>query len=462
MFQAKITPSRTVITIEDVSEVIRQLGEPEQIGGSDEGEQTHTHTHTGYEQAQRRLYRDPEDKMIAGVSGGLGYYFNVEPVWIRVAFIVTTFFWGFGPLVYLVLWIVVPKARSTAEKLEMKGEKVNISNIEKTIREELGDLKQNIKNFSDETSEKLKKKGKRFRNRTELSDVAAALVTIIIKVVGVFLVFFALILLVAFISSLFWVPFTFHGDQGLFHFSIAEFLSSFLSNPQFVQLAILGIILLVGIPIFMILVAGIKLLFGIEGKNRYLGIFAFVLWLAGLGIVAFMGVQAGRNFSDHQIITEEHTLPLSGWSNIYLELTSTPDAERPFRHSRTSHRYQSASSSGSSFRYHTLNEAKGTPRLVIRRTGDDYPSLVIKKESRGMNFPEANHNTSNIEYSFNQKDSLLILNPYFFYEKEDGWRNQKLTLELYIPENKTVVMNHKFKRYLDVSWNRDVAVRELR
>ncbi len=158
MFQSKLGNYKKVITISDVKEVMDQLGEPEQFEETGESAQQGFQSSYRGERTEKRLYRDPDDKYIAGVAGGLGAFFNIDPTWIRVAFVVFVFLYGFGPLLYLILWIVVPKARTTAERLEMRGEKINLSNIEKTIKEEINDLKTNFKEFSDEAKEHFKKK----------------------------------------------------------------------------------------------------------------------------------------------------------------------------------------------------------------------------------------------------------------------------------------------------------------
>jgi phage shock protein PspC (stress-responsive transcriptional regulator) len=162
MFQEKVTASKQVVTLADVKEVISQLGEPEQISGSDEASEKKQGSGSGdsdyYDfKASKRLYRDPDDKYIGGVCGGLGAYFQVDPTWMRLLFIVGIFA-GFGILLYIILWIVIPRARTTAEKLEMRGERVNLSNIEKSIKEDIQDIKNNLRNISEETRDAFKKK----------------------------------------------------------------------------------------------------------------------------------------------------------------------------------------------------------------------------------------------------------------------------------------------------------------
>src|SRR5690606_12511516 len=80
----------------------------------------------------------PDSKIIGGVCSGIGHYFNIDPVWMRILFIVLVFFYGVSFLIYPILWIIIPKAVTPSQILEMKGIPVNINNIEKEVRESLG------------------------------------------------------------------------------------------------------------------------------------------------------------------------------------------------------------------------------------------------------------------------------------------------------------------------------------
>ena len=92
----------------------------------------------------RRMYRDPDARIIGGVCSGFGAYWNVDPTLIRIIFIVLAIFGLAGVLIYLILWIVLPEATTVAQKLEMRGESVNISNISDFIRDEFEHVKKNM------------------------------------------------------------------------------------------------------------------------------------------------------------------------------------------------------------------------------------------------------------------------------------------------------------------------------
>ena len=157
MMQEKLSERKSVITIEDVQQIIKVMGEPGEIEDESEFETKQQATPPPFEaksnnyqttSGKRKLYRDPDDKIIGGVSSGLAIYFGIAPIWIRLAFIALTFF-GMSILVYIILWIVIPEAKTTAQKLEMRGEPVNIDNIEKSIRDELNNLGDKLNDIKD-------------------------------------------------------------------------------------------------------------------------------------------------------------------------------------------------------------------------------------------------------------------------------------------------------------------------
>ncbi len=139
-----------VISIEDVRDAISQLGEPAQMSDDEQsqGNAYEKDNPDGDEKTSRRLFRDPDNKYIGGVCSGLAAYFDIDPTVVRLLFVVLIIAAGSTLWAYLILWIVIPKARTTAERLSMRGEKINISNIEKSIREDLRDIKKNLENLS--------------------------------------------------------------------------------------------------------------------------------------------------------------------------------------------------------------------------------------------------------------------------------------------------------------------------
>ena len=155
LFMSKVG-NEGAVTISEVKSIIETMGQPEDfededlnISSTSENEntsQTNFSPKDKKTKKNKRLFRDEENKVIAGVCSGLGHYFGIDPVLIRLAFILTVFMGGFGIISYIVLIIVSPKAISTSQKLEMMGEPVNISNIEKAIKEEVEYFKEKFSN----------------------------------------------------------------------------------------------------------------------------------------------------------------------------------------------------------------------------------------------------------------------------------------------------------------------------
>jgi phage shock protein PspC (stress-responsive transcriptional regulator) len=141
LFRTRITGYKQVITFQDVKQVISVLGTPEDIADS-EGKSTRDKFSTpGY----HRMYRDPDHRIIGGVCSGMGAYWDVDPWIIRVIFIALIIAGGLGVLVYLILYIVLPEAKTTAQKIEMKGEPVNIHNIKESVKQEFENVRKNMK-----------------------------------------------------------------------------------------------------------------------------------------------------------------------------------------------------------------------------------------------------------------------------------------------------------------------------
>ncbi|HLN20956.1 MAG TPA: PspC domain-containing protein [Bacteroidales bacterium] len=142
LLRTSLTPYKQVITIDDVRRVISIMGTPQDFSGeessSPESERIYS---TGY----HRMYRDPDHRIIGGVCAGMGAYWHVDPIIVRIIFLALIIAGGLGVLIYLILYIVLPEARTTAQKIEMKGRPVNIHNITDAVKKEFNSVRKNMK-----------------------------------------------------------------------------------------------------------------------------------------------------------------------------------------------------------------------------------------------------------------------------------------------------------------------------
>ena len=119
-----------VVLEADIDYLKQQLGDP---GDFKEGESELPHTSGSSDLAQKRLFRDTDNAMLAGVAAGLGNYFGIEAVWIRIIFAIGTIAWGGGILIYIILWLIVPEAKTSSEKLQMRGKPVNVDSLKEVV-----------------------------------------------------------------------------------------------------------------------------------------------------------------------------------------------------------------------------------------------------------------------------------------------------------------------------------------
>ena len=140
IFRTRLTTYKQVITIDDVRHAISVLGTPEDISNEDNPSASDKFSSPHY----HRMYRDPDHRIIGGVCAGMGAYWNVEAWIVRIIFFILAMMGGLGILIYLVLYIVLPEARTTAQKIEMKGAPVNIHNITEAVKNEFNNVKENM------------------------------------------------------------------------------------------------------------------------------------------------------------------------------------------------------------------------------------------------------------------------------------------------------------------------------
>jgi len=140
LFRAKLTSYKQVINIDDVHQVVSIMGTPEDISDADGPSARDKFSAPGY----HRMYRDTDHRIIGGVCSGMAAYWDLEPWIMRVIFVVLAISGGLGILVYLILYIVLPEAKTTAQKIEMKGNPVNIHNIKESVKKEFNTVRKNM------------------------------------------------------------------------------------------------------------------------------------------------------------------------------------------------------------------------------------------------------------------------------------------------------------------------------
>ena len=162
LLSERVKDVRQVVSESDIDEVIGVMGQPEDYLVdeelfTEETKRSYRSSSSRNKTSGKKLFRDGDDKFLGGVASGIAYYFDVDVIWIRIALIVAVFAgFGSGLLIYIILWILLPEAKTTADKLQMEGEPVNISNIEKRVRAEFEDASSRVRDAANEVSTKVK------------------------------------------------------------------------------------------------------------------------------------------------------------------------------------------------------------------------------------------------------------------------------------------------------------------
>ncbi len=435
LFRERIKGTNEVVNINHVNEIIEIMGSPSAFSTLDEQPIEEEPRRKSWRGKAKKLYRDPDDRILGGVCSGLGAYFNVDPLVFRLIFVVTFFIPVGSFLIYLILWIVVPRARTAAQRLEMKGEEVNINNISKSIKEEFQDVKDNYKRFR--TSNSYSKGEERVREVGNIFvQILGAVVKILVIVLGVVLVIAGITAVVALFGSLF-ITHEFIGitpwDAGMPHY-----LDLFVDGRVLTWFW-LGIALVIGIPLIMLIYLGTKMIFRFQSNNAYIGPIASGLWLLGIILLIVAGGKGLSNFKSTSTSTTQENIT-SKSDTLYLNLGQDEfkdfyDANINFNNMKI------ASVNGKEF-------LLGTPRLDIEKTDAQEFSLVIKNRSRGRDLEKAQQFAREIKYKFDRKDSVLTFQPWFMVPENSTWKNQEVHITLKVPENKTVYFNENIVELL--------------
>ena len=436
LFQQRIKDGSEVITIDQVNEIIAIMGLPEAIGEAAEngsGPTTYTKsTRTG----GKRLYRDPDEKVLGGVCSGLGAFFNFDPIIIRLIFVLLVFLGaGSSIIIYLILWIVVPKASGTAQKLEMKGEEVNINNISKSIKDEIQDVKENFQNYKSSKSYARNRDGLEKAGNVFVS-ILRAIFKIIVVFFGILILFIGVVSIIALFTSLF-VTNEFIGITP-FHNGLPQYLDLFVSGTNLFWFWI-GAGLVVGIPLIMLIYLGAKMIFRFKSNNPAVGMSSFGLWLIGLILLIFTIVRGFGDFKSvsttskqESLTTKADTLVLKVGNDEFSEyLDSNLDIDG----------LRIASVNGKQF---LLNK----PHLDIVKSDNNEFSLVIQSKARGRNLDKAQNNAKEINYKYNLQDSLLTFQPWFMLPENSTWHKQEINLLLKVPMNKTIFLSEDMTKLI--------------
>ena len=421
-------------------------------------------------QLRKRLFRNPEDKVVAGVASGIAAYFNMS-VWIpRLIFalplvlgimssIFQNVFFHFDPfpsvifgsfggslfIIYIVLWAVIPQAHSATEKLEMRGEKVDLNTIKNTIQEDLGSLKTRTEKWSTEVKETFQTK-----SRTLASEVTPAArrggsrlghaIGIIFK--GFFLLVAGSIafgLLMAMIVLILVMVGVMAG--GVSAFPLKGFI---IAGPYQNFLAWSTLLLFLGVPVIAFVVWIIRRLIRTKSRNPYIGYTFGSLWTLGWIAAILLVASVSRDYKTKAGIEEKMTIVQPSNGKIFIKAAP-----------RSNVRYFDGDWYGihwdrNESPFYALSEDSivlRTVQLRIQKSEDSSFHISEIKFSRGANPEAAKNAASKIDFSINQLDSIVNLPRGFDISRSEKFRNQQVLLLIDVPVGKKIEIDRTIYEY---------------
>ena len=413
---------------------------------------------------KKKLYRDIDDKIIAGVCSGIGNYFGINS-WIpRVLFLLPFLsfvsrwgHWGDFPLgfsfspgaliIYIILWLVIPEATTTTEKLEMKGEKVDMNSIKNSVMEEMKGMQQRAEKFGKEATAMAQEKGQALgsdighiakRSRNSFGDIIALL----FKIFAYFVIGTVLISLIIALFSF--------GVVSIGLFPAKDFL---LHDGWQNTFAWGTLIFFIAVPIIGIITWIIRRIAKIKSNRKWLRSSFAAMWI--LGLVCFIALISSvvRDFRSINNITEEQVVLTNPGINK-LEITTLTPEKKYYRRQWLQLRPFDALTEDTAFVRNVRVE-------IVKTTGDSFYVTMLRL-SNGYNKNEANVLASKIDFTAKQLDSSLIIDRGIAINKTDKFRNQRVIITIHVPVGKQIRVDESIgwgnEIQMDGPWGEDFRI----
>ncbi|MFN4763362.1 PspC domain-containing protein [Gillisia sp. Q332] len=423
LFSEKTKTDRQVISIREVEEVIAIMGQPEDYMLDEEIFEDEP-TYARSKPSGKQLFRDTDHSYVGGVSSGLGHYLGIQSIWVRLLWIILTLASsGAFILIYIALWIFVPEAKTTADKLSMRGEAVNITNIERKIREGFDDVSGKVRNVDYE----------KYGNQARTGASSAAkgvgsgilfLLNIFVKLIGILILLIAGTTLIGLFIALFTV-----GTFGIIDAPWTDYIEMAGIGAPLWTISLLTFFA-VGIPFFFLFILGLKILvrklksIGTPAKLVLLG-----LWLLSIIGLAVLGIkQATQRAFEGEVVTTE-VLPITPQDTLYLAMKYNPDYSSGAYKTDLKLKFDEKDNK---IMYST------DVRLVVKSTKDSTGRIEIIKTADGSDYKDAKQRGENIRYNTNFLGNELFLDSYFTANLKDHYRDQEVRVVVYLPEGSTL------------------------
>ena len=421
LFSELLQSKAEVISLKEVEDVIAIMGQPEDYLDEEAlNEEQPSFDSQSNTNINKKLYRDISDRYISGVCSGIGHYIGLDSLWVRLIFILLLFV-SAGTIVpiYIILWVLVPEAITTADKLRMTGQPINVSNIEKKIKDGFSSVSDGVKQVD------FKKHGNQIKSSSKtvvdgLIKVLSVGLTLFGKFIGLILIIVSISMFIGLISF-------------VLSINIIDFVNLPLSNE--IQLTtnipawLLSILVAVsfGIPIFLLFYLGLKVIMSnLKSIGRVAKLTLLGLWICSLIGWMIYGVKQFSEFSHDSKIDQYETLYTTS-DTLYVKMIPHYFIDKELH--RDNDIDLEYDEEGNCIIY------SQNIRLVVKSTKESSPYMVIEKNASGKTYQMAKSRASNINYDWElTPNDELLLNGYFTSTPDQLNRDQHIEITLFMPE----------------------------
>ncbi|MDQ7917735.1 PspC domain-containing protein [Mesonia sp. MT50] len=438
LFSEKIKSEKQVVSIYEVEAVIEIMGQPEDYRVDDDifedEEPKSGSSNTTENKKTKKLYRDREHSYIAGVSSGLGHYLHIDAIWVRILFVLLTIISsGSFAIVYIIFWIIVPEALTTSEKLEMKGEPINISNIEKKVKEGFDTVSDK---FRDVDYKKYTQKANQGSSQffQSLGDFIVTFLKIIGKFIGILILLFAGLGLIGLLFSILSI-----GTFGIFNAPWMDYVEMVdIGIP--IWLASVILFLSAAIPLFLFFLLGLKI---VVSNLKSIGTFAkltlLAVWLLCIFTIAFLGIRQAtqRAFEEDLVIKQD--LPIRANDTLYLKMR-----DNDWMHASLER------DDDVQIKYNQNDEKilfSKDIRLIVRSTTDSLARVEIIKSANGHDYAQARERANKILFHTEFENNTLYLDGFFTTDFKNKYFSQEVKITLYLPEGAILFADENTRTY---------------
>jgi phage shock protein PspC (stress-responsive transcriptional regulator) len=446
----KLNSDKQVVSTRDVEDIMAVMGQPEDYRIDDDAEpqkSAYTNNYSDLYIKTKKFYRDGDRSIGGGVCAGIAHYFRIDPLWIRIIFILSLFITFFASLfVYVLLWILIPKAITTTEKLEMTGEPINISNIEKKVKEEIGQFGEKLKSMDYD------KMGARAQSGAEklgngIGYVFMAIFKGIAKVIGAIITICAALtlggLIIFFITTLFSTALQ---DTPWYH---ATNMFNYTETPFWV-VGLLSL-LAIGIPVFFLFLLGLKIM--VENLKPIGNITKYTLlavWIIAVSISIYLGLRQATAVAHEGKIMKETALYITPQDTLFVKF-------------RNNSYFSKSVEDGTSFRItqdSTQNDViySNNVELHFMKTDREWPFMQVEKLAEGSSPSEARKRADKIKYNLENIGNELVLDNYLLTDLASKFRMQRVKVYVYLPEGTHVHIDKNSRNYIHSDYS-DLQVR---